>query len=107
MGRIPNLVERHLLPPTCNLTETPNYDIRCLRHMGLQRLVQDVLVPDPIGRDSTPPTIAEKELRGVGECWEGHRVTYFCDNQVVVASLSSKTSKHPDLMHLVRCLAFV
>ncbi len=68
---------------------------------------QDVLVPDPIGRDSTPLTIAEKELRGVGERLERPCVTCFCDSQVVVASLSSKTSKHPGLMYLIRCLVFV
>ncbi len=61
-----------------------------------------------------PLTIAEKELIPIiigcavwGGSWEGHRVTCFCDNQVVVATLSSKTSKHPGLMHLIRCLAFV
>ncbi len=60
-----------------------------------------------------PLTIAEKELIPIiigcvvwGKTWENHGVTCFCDNQVVVASLSSKTSKHPGLMHLIRCLAF-
>ena len=55
----------------------------------------------------TPLTIAEKELRGVGERLERPCITFFCDNQVVVASLSSKTSKHPGLMYLIRCLVFV
>ena len=30
-----------------------------------------------------------------------------CDNQVVVACLRSRTSKHKGLMHLLRCLVFV
>ena len=39
--------------------------------------------------------------------WCGHRVVCNCDNQVVVACLRTRTSKHKGLMHLLRCLVFV
>jgi len=59
-------------------------------------------------------TIAEKELIPIilacdtwGESWGGRRVRCYCDNQVVVACLHSRTSKHQGLMHLLRCLVFV
>ena len=65
--------------------------------------------------DSAQPlTIAEKELIPIvigcaawGENWRGSLVTCFCDNQAVVACLTSRTSKHRGLMHLIRCLAFI
>ncbi len=38
--------------------------------------------------------------------WAGHRVTCRCDNQVVVAAISSRSSRQPHLMHMLRCLAF-
>ena len=30
-----------------------------------------------------------------------------CDNQVVVASICSRSSRNPGLMHLIRCLVFI
>ncbi len=63
---------------------------------------------------SYPLSIAEKELIPIvlgctiwGRGWDSSFVTYFCDNQAVVACLISRTSKNPGLMHLLRCLAFV
>ena len=57
--------------------------------------------------------IACKELISIilacavwGQEWAGHRVTCYCDNQVVAASIRSRSSKQPHLMHLLRCLAF-
>ena len=45
-----------------------------------------------------------------GVLW-GHQWTkqvhYFCDNEAVVALIASRTSKHPLLMHLLRCLILV
>ncbi len=42
-----------------------------------------------------------------GKAWRGSRVICHCDNQVVVACLRSRTSKHAGLMHLLRCLVFI
>ena len=42
-----------------------------------------------------------------GHTWAGHRVTCHCDNQVVVACLRSRSSRHHGIMHLLRCLAFI
>ena len=65
------------------------------------------------GRSQLLP-IACKELIPIilvcatwGHQWGGHRVVCHCDNQVVVACLRSRTSKHKGLMHLLRCLVFV
>ena len=41
-----------------------------------------------------------------GREWAGHHVTCYCDNQVVVASIRSSSSKQPHLMQLLHCLAF-
>ncbi len=63
---------------------------------------------------SSALTIAEKEFLPIilacatwGRSWHGHRVTCRCDNQVVVASLRSRTSRSGGIMHLLRCLTFV
>ena len=40
-----------------------------------------------------------------GRFWEGQVVCCRCDNEAVVAVLTSRTSRDPDLMHLLRCLA--
>ena len=42
-----------------------------------------------------------------GHDWAGHRVHCLCDNEAVVAVLKSRTSRHPHLMHLLRCLFFI
>lgn len=55
-------------------------------------------------------SIAEKELIPIileGAIWGGRQVICHCDNQVVVACIRSCSSKHPGLMHLLRCLLFV
>ena len=63
---------------------------------------------------SQPLTIAEKELIPIvlgctawGQSWSGHRVECFCDNQVVISCIRSRTSRHKGLMHLLRCLVYV
>lgn len=59
-------------------------------------------------------SIAEKELIPIilafavwGAGWQDHQVICHCDNQVVVACLQSRSSRHPGIMHLLRCLVFV
>lgn len=58
--------------------------------------------------------IAVKELLPIvlacaiwGRGWQGHQVLCHCDNQAVVATLRSRSSKHKGLMHLLRCLTFL
>ena len=41
-----------------------------------------------------------------GASWKGTTVRCRCDNAAVVAILCSGTSKHPLVMHLLRCLSF-
>ena len=59
-------------------------------------------------------SITEKELIPIilacntwGKAWQGLQVLCYCDNQVVVAGLRSRTSRDRGLMHLLRCLVFV
>ena len=59
-------------------------------------------------------SIAEKEFIPIilgcaawGRGWHNHQVLCHCDNQVVVACLRSRTSRHKGIMHLLRCLVFV
>ena len=59
-------------------------------------------------------SIAEKELIPIvlaaatwGGAWQGRQVLCHCDNQVVVAGLRSRTSKHKGVMQLLRCFVFV
>ena len=35
------------------------------------------------------------------------RVRFHCDNQSVVHDIQSRTSRHPHMMHLLRCLVFL
>ena len=63
---------------------------------------------------SLPLLIAEKELIPIvlgcatwGQRWSGHLVECFCDNQVVISCIRSRTSRHKGIMHLLRCLVFV
>ena len=58
--------------------------------------------------------IAVKELLPIlvagavwGHTWLGHQVQCLCDNQAMVACLRSRTSRHPQLMHLVHNLVYV
>ena len=58
--------------------------------------------------------IAFKELFAVvvsavvwGKHWSGQHVLGHCDNEAVTIMLASRTSKHPGLMHLLRCLFFI
>ena len=39
--------------------------------------------------------------------WHTHQVRCWCDNQVVVAALHSRSSRDAGVMHLLRCLIFV
>ena len=41
-----------------------------------------------------------------GKEWKGKTVRCRCDNAAVVAILRSNSSKHPLVMHLLRCLSF-
>ena len=42
----------------------------------------------------------------VGKFWAGQVVNCRCDNDAVVAVLTSRSSKDPDLIYLLRCLTF-
>ena len=42
-----------------------------------------------------------------GRLWHAQKVLCYCDNQAVVAILQSRSSKHYQIMHLLRCLFFV
>ena len=42
-----------------------------------------------------------------GSEWVGQNVMAYCDNAAVVAVLRSGDSKEPEVMHLLRCLAFL
>lgn len=59
-------------------------------------------------------SIAFKELVPIllasmiwGRGWRGTRVTVYCDNEAVVCMMASRSSRDPNLMHLLRCLFFV
>lgn len=65
----------------------------------------------PAGRDMG---IAFKELFALvvstavwGKDWRGQRVLGYCDNEAVVHMLASRSSKNPELMHLLRGLFFI
>ena len=59
-------------------------------------------------------SIAEKELIPIilavtvwGAGWKDHQIVCHCDNQAIVSCLQSQSSRHPSIMHLLRCLVFV
>ena len=62
------------------------------------------------GSDVREETIMVKELIPIviatASFLGGHTVQCKCDNQAVVAVISSRTSKLPMIMHLLRCLFF-
>ena len=41
-----------------------------------------------------------------GGLWQGHHIRFHSDNMAVVSVLNTKTSKAPQLMHLLRCFSF-
>jgi len=58
--------------------------------------------------------IAFKELFAVvlsagvwGPGWSGKHVLGYCDNEAATQVVTSKSSKSPELMHLLRCLFFI
>ena len=59
-------------------------------------------------------SVAVKELIPIalasvvwGQTWHAYQVRCLYANQVVVATLQSRTSKDAGVMHLLRCLTFV
>ena len=42
-----------------------------------------------------------------GPKWRGHTIQVLCDNAAVVAILNKNSSKDSEIMHLIRCLAFI
>lgn len=59
-------------------------------------------------------TITVKELLPIviaavlwGHHWQGETAQTQCDNEAVVAILGSRTSREPEAMHMLRCLAFL
>jgi hypothetical protein len=57
--------------------------------------------------------IAVKELLPIvlaaaiwGRKWAGHHVHFMSDNTAVVAALTSRKARHPNLVHLLRCMFF-
>ena len=56
---------------------------------------------------SQPLTIAEKPSSSGAPPGASHRVECFCDNQVVISCIRSRTSRHKGLMHLLCCLVYV
>ena len=61
-----------------------------------------------------PLPIAVKELLPLvvavavwGPAWAQTRVRCHCDNQSVVHDIRTRTSRHPHMMHLLRCLFFL
>lgn len=51
------------------------------------------------------PIVMAAALWGAG--WSGKTVRAECDNTAVVAIVNSGTSREPEAMHLLRCLAFL
>ena len=63
---------------------------------------------------AAPLHITVKELLPItmaaalwGPQWKGKTVQVWCDNEAVVAIINQGSSKDLDVMHLVRCLAFI
>ena len=112
VGRIPITMERLLLlptpPPRLALTSDASGSWGCGAWHGTAWF--QIRWNDR----AQPLMIAEKELIPIivacatwGQSWQGKHITCYCDNQVVVACLRSRTSRHMGMMHLIRCLAFV
>ena len=56
-------------------------------------------------RQGTAPITIAAVVRGRG--WQGKVVRAWCDNEAVVCIVNQGTSRDPEVMHLVRCLAFI
>ena len=41
-----------------------------------------------------------------GGLWQGHHIHFHSDNMAVLSIMNTKTSKAPQLMHLLRCFSF-
>lgn len=63
---------------------------------------------------SSPLAITIKDLLPImfvvvvwGRRWQAQKVRCHCDNQAVIAVLRSRSSKQPQLMHMLHCLFFI
>ena len=112
---IPPQVERNLLPPPPPL-HLPQVEFAsdASGSWGAGAWCGPAWFQVQWGRSAEALSIAEKELIPIiracnawGAAWDRRQVLCHCDNQVVVASIRSRSSRNPGLMHLIRCLVFV
>jgi hypothetical protein len=107
-------VERDLIPPPATpppASRTRDGRVWCV---GRGRMVRKQMVPGPMGVLRRGTVHSRKELIPIilacnawGPEWDRKRVTCHCDNQVIVASIRSRSSRHKGIMHLIRCLVFI
>jgi len=100
----------------CEATQSRFYShIRCFRQVGLWGILREPVVSTPVefsaGRvthitlkDFIPIVLASAVW---GEQWTRKTVLFQCDNMAVAVIINSGSSKDADVMHLMRCTAFV
>ena len=88
--------------------------LRCLWKLGVRCLLRPVLVPAKMGRASTGTQHYSQGTHSHCRCdgcmgphMEGSSVQVLCDNAAVVAVLNQNSSRDKEVMHLIRCLAFI
>ena len=111
VGPLRREMERDLVPASSGNSPDPQSGIKCVRPLGLWRMVRRRIVPMAVVSNNQ---IAVKEMIPVvlgcaiwGHAWAGCRIIWRCDNQAVVACLGSRTSTDPTLMHLIRNIVFL
>ena len=65
----------------------------------------DQLLEHNITRKELVPIVVAAAIWG--EKWRGSTVQVLCDNSAVVSIVNSNTSRDKEVMHLLRCLAFI
>ena len=112
--RIPEAVERHILPSPPSLLPETTVTTNVAGSWGCGAWHVDKWFQLQWDRQAETVPIAAKQLiptilacTAWGYRWQGRQVLCQCDNQVVVACLRSRTSKDKYIMHLLRCLVFV
>ena len=107
-------MERGVHDASSQQSKFPNHtNLRCIRLMGLWCLCRLGVVPEWAGHIASSH-IAVKEMVPIviaaavwGPQWRGKTVRAQCDNAAVVTIINHGSSRDQDIMHLMRCLAFI
>ena len=83
----------------------------CIRELGVWGLFRPGVVSTEVGRATAAAQHYSEGIDTHRNCschmGRGHTIQVLCDNAAVVAILNKNSRKDSEIMHLIRCLAFI